>query len=175
MIDYEALLHACARGDKAALRTLFEAEVPRLVGVAQRILRRRDLAEEAVQDGFAQIWRRADTFDRTFGSARGWIYAVIRHRALNMLRNGKREELVTSQRLEDLQETSVIKAWEGLDARSELRVRLDELDGNHRKAVLLAYVIGMTHDEIAGHMEAPLGTVKSWLRRALISLRECLT
>ncbi len=175
MIDYEASLEACARGDKAALRALFEAEAPRLISVAQRILRRRELAEEAVQDGFAQIWRRADTFDRAFGSARGWIYAVIRHRALNMLRDGKYEELVTSQRLEDLQETTVTEAWEGLDARGQLRGCLDELDGNHRTAVLFAYVLGMTHGEIADRMAAPLGTVKSWVRRGLIALRECLT
>lgn len=175
MLDYEAALAACARGEITALETLFQAEAPRLVGVAQRILRRRDLAEDAVQDGFAQIWRNASSFDPGLGSARGWIYAIVRYRALNILRDGKREDLVAPEHLDRLRDDAAVEAWDGMDNRSRLRHCLEALEPERRRAVLLAYVLGLTHGEIAGRMGAPLGTVKAWLRRSLRALRECLT
>jgi RNA polymerase sigma-70 factor (ECF subfamily) len=174
-LDHAALLEACASGDRDALRILFEAEGPRLIGVAQRILRRRELAEEAVQDGFARIWRNAASFDRTVGSARGWIYAIVRNRALNLLRDGAREDIVEPEAIDLLREGAVVDAaWEGLGETEALRRCLDGLEPQRRRAVLLAYVLGLTHGEIAGRMGAPLGTVKAWVRRALIALRECM-
>lgn len=154
---------------------LFEAEGPRLVGVAQRILRRRDLAEEAVQDGFAQIWRNAAQFDRSVGSGRGWIYAIVRYRALDILRDGKREDIVAPEEIDALRDDAGERLWDGLDHGSELRACLETLEPKRRHAVLLVYVMGLTHGEIAGRLGAPLGTVKAWVRRALIALRECMT
>lgn len=174
-LDYAALVEACARGDREALRVLFEVEGPRLVGVAQRILRRRELAEEAVQDGFARIWRGASGFDRSLGSARGWIYAIVRNRALNMLRDGAREDIVEPEAFDTIRDDAVAhQAWEQLSESAALRRCLDALEPQRRRAVLLAYVLGLTHGEIAGRMAAPLGTVKAWVRRALIALRECM-
>lgn len=175
MLDHAAALEACARGDQDALRALYEAEGPRLTGMAQRLLRRRDLAEEAVQDGFAQIWRKAAQFDRTVGSARGWIYAVVRNRALNMLRDGAREDIVDPEDLNALRQTAAEEAWRDLDAQGRLRACLAALEPERRRAILLAYVLGMTQGEIAGAMGAPLGTVKAWVRRSLIALRECMS
>jgi RNA polymerase sigma-70 factor, ECF subfamily len=175
MLDYAEIIEECASGDAAALRALFEHEGPKLLGVAQRILRRRDLAEEAVQEGFAQIWRRADTFDRTLGSARGWIYAIVRHRALNMLRDGSREESLPAEDLDRLREESVGATWEGLDPGGLLKRCLDGLDPLRRRALLMVYVLGLTHGEVATSMRVPLGTAKAWIRRSLLSLRECMS
>lgn len=175
MLDYAEMIEECARGDAAALRALFEQEGPKLLGVAQRILRRRDLAEEAVQEGFAQIWRRADSFDRRLGSGRGWIYAIVRHRALNMLRDGSREESMPAEDLERMRDESVTVSWSGLDAEGLLRRCLERLEPSRRKALLMVYVLGLTHGEVASTMRVPLGTAKAWIRRSLQSLRECMS
>ena len=175
MLDYAETLEACARGETAALRALFEFEGPKLLGVAQRILRRRDLAEEAVQEGFAQIWRKSGSFDRGFGSARGWIYAVVRNRALNMLRDGAREETVPAEDLDRMRETNIAASWDGLDPEGLLRRCLGQLEPERRRALLMVYVLGLTHGEVAGRMSVPLGTAKAWIRRGLIALRECMS
>lgn len=173
--DYAGKLEACARGDQRALRDLFEREGPRLTGVAMRILHRRDLAEEAVQDGFVRIWKNAARFDRTLGSARGWIYAIIRYRALNMLRDSAREDAVDPSELDRMRDEAIEQVGEDLDSDGRLGHCLDTLDQRPRKAILLAYVLGLTHGEVAGRMHVPLGTAKAWIRRALASLRDCMS
>lgn len=179
MMDLNAALAACTKGDRKGLRFIYDEEAPRLVAVAQRILRRRDLAEEAVQEGFIQIWTRAGQFEAGRGSARGWIYAIVRNRALNMLRDGRREDLVTGEKLEELQESDqldqIMASWQRLDSSSRLRECLETLEETRRRGILMAYVGGYTHGEIAGRLRIPLGTAKSWIRRGLSSLRECLS
>src|SRR6185369_9716561 len=85
-----AALARCAAGDRTALRVIYDSEAPRMVGIARRILFRQDLAEEAVHDAFIRIWRGAAGFDPHRGSARGWLYAVVRNRALSIHRNEHR-------------------------------------------------------------------------------------
>ena len=102
-------LFGCAKGDRQSLRLIFDREAPRLVAVAERIVRRRDLAEDVVQEAFIRIWTCAHQYTPERGSARGWIYAIVRNRALNMLRDGKREDLVAEDRLETLQETDQLE------------------------------------------------------------------
>ena len=176
--DLETALLACAKGDRHGLRLIFDLEGGRLVAVAQRILRRRELAEEVVQDAFIRIWTHAHQFAPGRGSARGWIYAVVRNRALNMLRDGKREDLVSDDRLEMLQDAEqldeIMAAWHRLDRNSRLKECLGGLEEVRRRGILMAYVGGFTHGEIAGKLKLPLGTAKSWIRRGLLSLRECM-
>lgn len=171
-------LSACAGGDRQALKRIFDAEAGRLVAVAQRIVKRHDLAEEVVQDAFITIWTKAHQYAPDRGSARGWIYAVIRNRALNMLRDGKREDLLSEEDVQSLQEAdqsdSAIAAWAALDQNSRLRSCLQTLDDTRRESILMAYVAGYSHGEIAGRLRLPLGTAKSWIRRGLASLRECM-
>jgi RNA polymerase sigma-70 factor (ECF subfamily) len=179
VLDHATVVAGCAAGDAGALRTLFEAEAPRLIAVAQRILRRRDLAEEAVQDAFVAIWRKAASYDPARGSARGWIYAIVRKRALTMLRDGAREDLADADALDALRDAtdavdSAAEAFERLDDASRLRRCLAALDETKRAPILLAYVEGLTQGEIAGRLGAPLGTVKAWMRRGLAALRECM-
>jgi RNA polymerase sigma-70 factor (ECF subfamily) len=172
-------LSACARGDKAGLRLIFDSEGPRLIAVAQRILRRYDLAEEIVQDAFIQIWNKASHYSPDRGSARGWIYAIVRNRALNALRDGKRWELTDAETLErlqdDAQETLPTDLFDELDRESSLRRCLGQLDETKRRSILMAYVSGYTHGEIAGRLKVPLGTAKAWIKRGLASLRECMS
>src|SRR6187431_1803829 len=167
-----AALIRCASGDRAALRVIYDVEASRMVGVARRILRRQDLAEEAVQDTFMRVWRAAATFDREKGAARSWIYAILRNCALSILRD---EGRFTSD--EDAAEQAAPmteNALASLPEASALRRCLERLDPARRSVVVLSYVHGLSHGEMAGKLGVPLGTVKSWARRSLISLQECM-
>jgi len=167
-----AALARCAVGDRTALRVIYDAEAPRMVGVARRMLRRQDLAEEAVQDAFMRVWRAAATFDPKKGAARSWLYAILRNCALTVLRD---ENRFTAD--EDIAEEAAPmteNALARLPETSALRRCLERLDASRRAVVVLAYVHGLSHGELAGKLGVPLGTVKSWVRRSLISLQECM-
>ena len=173
--DYERALAACARGDRYALRAIYERERRWLMAVALRITRRRELAEEVLQEAFVQIWRKAGTFDAALGSGRGWIYTVVRHSALNAMRSSARVTTVDDEALVALADAQA--GWRAgereIDAGA-LAECLERLDEQKRTCVVLAFVDGYTHEELARHLGTPLGTVKSWIRRALIALKECL-
>ena len=176
MFDYAGTLQACARGDRQALRQLYDHEAGRLIGVAQRIVRRRELAEEVVQDGFIQIWQKAGTFDPGLGSARASIYTIVRHRALNVIRDGTREDLMDDDRLLAVQDGAAIvdDAFGRLATESRLRACLEGIEREKRDCLLLSYVAGYSHGEIASLMRVPVGTAKSWVRRGLIALKDCM-
>ncbi len=174
MADPSDLIEACAAGDRDALRLLFEAEAPRMLGVAMRLLRDRALAEDAVQEAFLSVWRNANQFDRTRGSGRGWLYAVLRNSALGLLRRSAREVPVAPEMAETHVEAALAEAWTGLDERSALRQCLARLDPAKRRLVLMSHVLGYTHGEIAGRTGLPLGTCKALVRRGLLWLRECM-
>jgi RNA polymerase sigma-70 factor (ECF subfamily) len=144
--------------------------------VALRIIRNRSLAEEILQEAFIQIWRGAGSFDRARGSGRGWIYTVVRHRALQELRKGSRSpELVSLDAGNEGEAASAVP--DRLDAveANQLKRCLDQLEPEKRDCIVLAYVEGFTHSEIATKIGAPIGTVKSWVRRGLLALRSCLS
>jgi RNA polymerase sigma factor (sigma-70 family) len=175
--EVSAIIQRCAGGDKSALKRLFDTEAPRMIGVAERILRRRALAEEATQDAFVILWKRAGSFDATLGSGRTWLYTILRNRSLNILRDESRTDLRGEDNHseqaseEDDPETVVVKLGEA----SRLRACLDKLEPERRQAILLAYVRGLSHGELAGRLGIPLGTIKSWIRRSMVTLKECLT
>jgi RNA polymerase sigma-70 factor, ECF subfamily len=177
-VDLADALTRCARGEQQALRLILEAEGGRLLGIAQRMLQRRDLAEEAVQDSMVQIWRKAHQFRAGDGSARGWIFAILRNRCLNILRDGRRLESLPPEALTAMQDARLNAASAGLDAlgdRVALKDCLTGLEPAARRAILLAYVGGFSHGEIAAIQSVPLGTCKSWIRRGLDLLRRCLS
>ena len=172
----EQALLACAGGDKSALKRIYDAESPRMVGVALRILKRRALAEEAVQDSFILIWRHAARFDPQRGSGLTWIYAILRNRSLSILRDERRTETSDSPLAEETasEEDDPETVMAKISDAKALRGCLEALPAERRGMVLLAFVQGLTHGEIAGRLGMPLGTVKSWIRRSLIALKECL-
>lgn len=176
MFDYSGALKGCANGDRAALQSLFDQEAGRLASVAQRIVRRRDLAEEVVQEAFIQIWRKAHTYNPELGSARGWIYTIARNRALNVIRDSSREDLLDDAALAMLsdQHVSGDDAFQKLSQESRLRRCLEMLDAPKRNSILLSYVQGYSHGEIAGRLGVPIGTAKSWVRRGLSALKDCM-
>lgn len=167
-----AAIARCASGEKAALRVIYDIEAARMVGVARRMLRRQDLAEEAVQDAFMRLWRSARTFDPQKGAARSWLYAILRNCALTILRDESRftADEDAGEEAAPMTESALAR----LPETSALRRCLERLDAKRRSVVVLAYVHGLSHGELAGKLGVPLGTVKSWVRRSLISLQECM-
>jgi RNA polymerase sigma-70 factor, ECF subfamily len=177
MFDFHQCLQACANGDRSSLKALYHEEAGRLIAVAQRIVRRRELAEEVVQEAFLQIWRKAASYNPELGSARAWIYTIVRNRALNVIRDGAREDLVDADALELLSDAQLVPVdvISQLSRESRLRRCLEGLDTQKRESVVLSYVSGFSHGEIAGRLGVPIGTAKSWVRRGLLALRECMS
>jgi RNA polymerase sigma-70 factor (ECF subfamily) len=167
-----AALARCAAGDRSALRVIYEIEAARMVAVARRILHRVDLAEEAVHDAFLRVWRAANSFDPARGSARGWIYAIVRNRALTIRRDEGRLEFDGDA--PDVPMADSDGEVGLLPDTSALRRCLEQLEPRRRSAVVLAYVHGLSHGELAGRLGVPLGTAKSWVKRSLASLQECM-
>lgn len=179
LFDYNAALHACAAGDRKALHRLYQHESRYLLGVAMRIVRQRQLAEDVLHDAFVNIWTRAASFDAQRGEARGWIYSVVRHQALNTVRAREREVFADEESVEALLQDDDVH--DAADHAFELNANLgrlndclSHLDGAKRSSILYAYVDGCSHSEIAERLKAPLGSVKAWIKRGLNALRECM-
>lgn len=179
--DYEATLAACAAGDRSAMQRLYAQEGARLLGVVERIVRDRALAEDIVHDACVNIWTRAASFERTLGSARGWIYSVARNLALNAVRDGRREVAVDDETVAALDARASLEAWHDMadafawqDSAGRIGPCLEQLEPVRRNCILHAYVDGFSHGEIARRLDAPLGTVKAWIKRSLAALRECM-
>lgn len=178
-LHLEELVARCAAGDAAALRSLYKSTSAQLYGVLLRILRREDLAEEALQDVFVSVWRNAKDYRPARGAVTTWLVSIARYRAIDIKRARKREvhfadpqEYVPEETIAGDSEPLAAAAHDA-DAR-RLNDCLRELGTMQRNAVCLAYLNGLTHDEVARALAAPLGTVKSWVRRGLESLKGCL-
>lgn len=175
--DYEAAMLACSRGERFAFRALYERESRWLMGVALRIVRDRGRAEDVLHDAFLQVWQHAGSYQPALGSARGWLYTVVRHRALKALRDQGRAEPVDPVDLAELSDGQVAAQASnedrGLDADGLERC-LARLEPARRECVIHAFVDGYTHEQIAERLKTPLGTVKSWIKRSLASLKECM-
>ena len=174
--DYDAALRACARGEQQALHGLYQQEARYMLCVSLLIVRQRALAEDVLHDAFLNIWRRAGSFDATRGSGKGWIYVVVRHQALDVAR-ARAHEVAAD---EDTVDTLLHQRDDAGDAYAEqadmgrLHDCLGHLDDAKRNSILYAYVDGCSHSEIAQRLQAPLGTVKAWVKRGLAALRECM-
>lgn len=174
------LLSATASGDQRAFRELYDASSSHLFGLLLRMLKRRDWAEEALQDCFLKIWQKAETYAPEKGAPLTWLMTVARYRALDLLRM-KRPEVempeeedappMTFVDDDGLNPEARAMEKEGLGRLSEC---MEGLQSEQRRSVLLAYYEGYTHQELARALKAPLGTVKSWVRRGLQTLRDCL-
>lgn len=182
--DYEGALKQCAEGNRSALRLLYDQEAPRLLTVVTRILKNRALSEDVVHDAFIKIWQNADAYHSDLGSARGWLYTLTRNLALNALKYSQRQVLAEPDFLLDLCDNKVLESNEKQDGLSELaddpltqeslKICLEHLQPEPKLCVLHAYVDGYTQQEIAKLLDKPLGTIKSWIKRSLSTLKECL-
>lgn len=170
------LLAAVSKGDAAAFEKLYAATRAKLYGVVWRILRRADLAEEVLQEVYLRIWRSAGQFDATRATPITWMVAIARNRAVDLMRKRTESSLEDEQEALDVQadEPHPLDRREMTEEFKRLLGCLGELDEERRRMILLAYYSGCTREEIAARFERPVNTVKTWLRRSLLQVRECL-
>lgn len=173
------LLDRISSGDASALTALYDQTSPILYGLLLRMLRRPDWAEEALQDCYLRVWQRSESYRADRGEPIAWLIGIARYRALDRLQSLRDREYPLQEydpdRLDAVQdgpgpeETAVEQ--EGLE---RLHRCLRGLQEEQRRSVLMAYYEGYSHSELAQALDAPLGTVKAWVRRGLARLRACL-
>jgi RNA polymerase sigma-70 factor, ECF subfamily len=174
----QGLLGRCAAADADALQRLYVLVSPILFACVTRILRRRALAEEALQDVFISIWQQAGQFSAMRGRPMAWMMSIARYRAIDLLRRERYAPTLVAE-LPERRSIDVQSESEGGSAAwlpsSELMERcLAMLSDMQARCLELAFVDGSSHEDIARLVGSPLGTVKSWIRRGLRSLRQCL-
>jgi len=170
------LLAQTAARDANAFADLYRRTSARLFGVALRMLRDRGEAEEVLQEVFTGVWRRAEVFDPALAGAMTWLVTLTRNKAIDRLRRRREAtpgDPIDPDRLADESPGPAAQAEASLEYR-RLQGCLDELDPEHRRSVREAFFSGATYNELAQRCRVPLGTMKSWIRRALIQLRTCL-
>jgi RNA polymerase sigma-70 factor, ECF subfamily len=174
--DLARLLGAVAAGDRVALRRVYEAQSVRLFGLANAILRDRDAAADALQDAFLRVGQRAAQYDSARGAAAAWLAGVVRHAALDQARRRGRELPTDDPTLGD--SAVAPEALERVVAQADgrrLRECLEGLEEKNRSGILLAFVHGLSHSQVSERLSVPLGTVKAWIRRGLLQLRDCMS
>ncbi len=170
----QELLRKTANGDREAFALLYRQTASRLYGVAIRIAGRGEIAEDALQECFVLVWQRAADYDPRRGPAIGWMIAIARNCTIDRLRRrGTRPEGHAAPQ-DALNRLAAPDSAEHAAEMRALRNCLDELEERPRHAVLLAYMYGLSRDELAAQLAVPVGTVKSWIRRSLDRLRRCL-
>ena len=177
----EGLLAAVARGDRGAFADLYAATSAQLFALLLRMLQRRDWAEEALQDCYVRIWQKAEGYTPDRGAPLAWLTTIARYRALDLMRARRPEDTESSfdpDRPSPLERADEGRSPEDQAVAHEGIGRLEDcmqgLIEEQRRSVLLAYYEGYTHSELARRMKAPVGTVKSWVRRGLLQLRDCM-
>jgi RNA polymerase sigma-70 factor, ECF subfamily len=175
----DELIAAVARGDHAALLALYDRYGGVAYGLAYRILGDAGAAEEAVQDAFLRVWRRAATFDpaRAQGTLRPWLLTIVHHCAIDLLRRRAGAPPVVAGLDEIAERQAVPDAWSDVSSRldrEQVRAAVATLPGEQRRAIELAFFDGLTHREIAERDGLPLGTVKGRLRLGLKRLHGLL-
>lgn len=174
--ELSGLLQKVATGDRDALRSIYVRQSTRLFGIAMAILRDRTVAADVLQDAFLRVWQRAGQFDPSRGVAEVWLGSIVRYAALDVARVRGREIPSDDPNLGDgAIEASALDALTTAEEGARLHACLDRLEEKNRQGIVLAFVHGLSHPEISARLDIPLGTVKSWIRRGLMTLRECLT
>ena len=172
------LLARCALRDQRAFAMLYRASSAKLFAVAVRITRRRDWAEEVLQEAFVNIWNHAEGYNPTKSAPMTWMTAIVRNRALDLLRRPREVEIDDEH--EELM-ASIPDDAPGPEEllrmsteAGELAECLKALTEEQRHSITLAFFYGLSHGELAQQMRKPLGTVKTWVRRGLDRLKTCL-
>ena len=169
------LLRATASGDRQALATLYQRTSAKLYGICLRLLASETEAQEVLQDVYVTVWQKASRYDESRASPITWLAVMARNKAIDRLRARKPEgeDLEAAAAIADQRPSAFDVVEQGQEFR-RLAECLDELDPRHGGMIRAAFLDGATYLELAEREAVPLGTMKSWIRRALLRLRGCL-
>jgi RNA polymerase sigma-70 factor (ECF subfamily) len=178
----QRLIGRVALQDRAALRQLYDAVAGRLLAIATRILADRGSAEDVLQDTFVTVWTRASHFPALRTSPLAWLTTIARNRAIDVARKRRPETPLQWTDADGREHTHEVADESGSPLQQLLAVQaegrlgecLGRIEAEPRAAITLAYFEGLTHEDLARRLGRPLGTVKAWIRRSLLRLRDCL-
>jgi len=175
------LLDRIAAHDEAALKTLYEQTSSKLFGLALRVLGHRDWAEDVLQEAFITIWRVAGDYRASLSPPMAWMGLIVRSRALDLLRRRSADRAHLTHALDDDIAHSIegdspnpMDTTQASEQAFALHQCLGRLENKQREVVSLAYLRDLSHGELAEQLRLPLGTVKTWIRRGLDQLRNCM-
>jgi len=163
--DYEATLHACAQGDQDLFQALYRQEAPRMLALCMKMLTQREAAEDAVRDTFVLIWKNAGNYDRATGTARAWVYSILRYRVLNQIRRTGRPTNAVDDTLAAQHHT------DGVSCLAVHVQNLAHLDDSQRLPLLMAFYCGQTLEQIAERLVMPVDEIRARLRTGLDAMQ----
>jgi RNA polymerase sigma-70 factor (ECF subfamily) len=175
--ELAAAIARVAGGDRAALKLVYDATSAKLFGILIRILSDRSEAEDVLQDVYLTVWQKADAFDAARASPMTWLIAIARNRAIDRLRSSAARRAEPIEAAGEVADpgASAVDWLQSEQERGRLELCLAELEAHQSAAIRAAFIDGLTYETLAARAGVPLGTMKSWIRRALIKLRACLT
>ena len=171
------LLSATALGDRRAFEKLYRETSGQLFAVSLQLLKRKDLAEEALQEAFVSVWHNAAEYRQERGTVLTWMVSIVRYRALDILRGKKMGKETSDTQVaatESIDPDNPESEWYKRRQKVKLDECMDHLEKPQANAISLAYFKGFSHTEVCQYMASPLGSVKSWIRRGLQLLKRCL-
>lgn len=168
-----AWLNDISMGSRQAFQSLYENSSGKLLAIATKLLGRKDLAEEVLQEVYIKVWHNPEVYHSERGSVMTWLISILRNQCIDQLRHNQ----VKRKHQHKVPEPADINPQIDLDMNASNQ-KLDEcmrqLNGEQRNTIQLAFLYGYTHQEITRHLTAPLGSIKSWIRRGLEALKRCL-
>ena len=180
-IQLQQWLAATARKDQQAFQALYAATSAKLFGFALRIVNKRELAEEVLQDAYVNIWNHAGNYQASLAAPLTWMISILRNRAIDQLRRLHHDVEIDGddfamQFIEAIEQPggTPLQQLEMSQDANALAACMARLERAHRQAMALAYFHDLSHSEVATQLSMPIGTVKTWLRRGIDKLRLCL-
>jgi RNA polymerase sigma-70 factor, ECF subfamily len=173
--EITGLLAAVARGEAAAFERLYAATCAKIYGVVLRILRRRDLAADVMEETYLQIWSSGAEYDPALSNPIAWMVAIARRKAIDLARNPDIGEGENEPFLEEDESTGVLARREMPDELKRLLTCIGRLEPDRQRMLLLAYYGAFTRDQLAAKLDVPANVLKASLRRSLFELEQCLT
>lgn len=170
------LIGAVAKGDQAAFERIYAATRAKLYGVLLRILGKPELAEEVMQETYLKVWKMAHTFDPTLASPITWMVAMARNRAIDIVRRRSEVSIEDEPEAQNVAAESAppLARREMTEELKRLLACLGKLDPEKQRIVLLAYYSGWSREQLSTKLDIPVNTIKTWLRRSLLEIRECM-
>jgi len=174
--ELTALLARVAARDRDAFAAVYRATSAKLWGIILRILPRRDVAEDVLQDVYVRIWERAGSFDPAKASPITWMASIARNRAIDEIRRRRPVSIEETPEALDVADRGAdpLESAQQSEELRRLKECLEGLEPERREMVLLAYYSGLSRDELAQRFSHPVNTIKTWLHRSLAQLRKCL-